>query len=215
MTNENKEVKQKKAKNVIPGTNVSKVGVIVTSVILAVLIAISAFFVVVFSAQPYELKDGKLDVYKLTSSIYTKMIVAAMPDSIHDEDTGIDFYVEVNDDYDYHYDEPIEQYSVYYYNDNNEKTYLYDGVYEDNNYNLNNKNAKNALMGFFIAGMNKIKKIKVVVTIILVLLIIAILALLILLITMLVKVKRDREYSQYKSKKKLEKQQSEKMKENK
>ena len=144
MTNENKEVKQKKAKNVIPGTNVSKVGVIVTSVILAVLIAISAFFVVVFSAQPYELKDGQLDVYKLTSSIYTKMIVAAMPDSIHDDDTGIDFYVEVNDDYDYHYDEPIEQYSVYYYNDNNEKTYLYDGVYEDNNYNLNNKNAKNA-----------------------------------------------------------------------
>ncbi|WP_297142847.1 hypothetical protein, partial [uncultured Eubacterium sp.] len=156
-----------------------------------------------------------LNVYKLTSSIYTKMIVAAMPDSIHDDDTGIDFYVEVNDDYDYHYDEPIEQYSVYYYNDNNEKTYLYDGVYEDNNYNLNNKNAKNALMGFFISGMNKIKKIKVVVTIILVLLIIAILALLILLITMLVKVKRDREYSQYKSKKKLEKQQSEKMKENK
>ena len=208
MTNENKEVKQKRAKNVIPGTNVSKVGVIVTSVILAVLIAISAFFVVVFSAQPYELKDGQLDVYKLTSSIYTKMIVAAMPDSIHDDDTGIDFYVEVND-------EPIEQYSVYYYNDNNEKTYLYDGVYEDNNYNLNNKNAKNALMGFFIAGMNKIKKIKVVVTIILALLIIAILALLILLITMLVKVKRDREYSQYKSKKKLEKQQSEKTKENK
>ena len=75
MTNENKEVKQKKAKNVIPGTNVSKVGVIVTSVILAVLIAIPAFFVVVFSAQPYELKDGKLDVYKLTSSIYTKMML--------------------------------------------------------------------------------------------------------------------------------------------
>ena len=55
MTNENKEVKQKKAKNVIPGTNVSKVGVIVTSVILAVLIAISAFFVVVFSASSLEL----------------------------------------------------------------------------------------------------------------------------------------------------------------
>lgn len=212
MKNENKEVKQKKEKSVIPGTNVSKVGVIVTSVILAVLIAISTFFVVVFSAQPYELKDGQLDVYKLTSTIYTKMIVAAMPDSIHDDDTGIDFYIEVNDNYDYHYDSPIEQYSVYYYNKDkdNEKTYLFDGVYEDNTYNLNNKNAKNVLIGFFISGMNSIKKIKTVVIIILVILIIAILALLIALITMLVKVKHDRELSQYNVKKKLQNEQSEK-----
>lgn len=205
MENQNVEVKQKKEKKVIPGTNVSKVGVIVTSVVLAVLIALSSFFIVVFSAQPYELKDGKLDVYKLTSSIYTKMIVAAMPDSIHDDDTGIDFYIEVNDAYDYHSDAPIEQYSVYYYNADNEKIYLMDGVYEDGTYNINNKNSKNALMGFFISGMNSLKKLKTIITVVLVLLIIAVLVLLILLITMLVKVKRDREFSQYKAKKKAEK----------
>lgn len=205
MENQNVEVKQKKEKNVIPGTNVSKVGVIVTSVVLAALIALSSFFIVVFSAQPYELKDGKLDVYKLTSSLYTKMIVAAMPDSIHDDDTGIDFYIEVNDAYDYHSDAPIEQYSVYYYNADNEKIYLMDGVYEDGTYNINNKNSKNALMGFFISGMNSLKKLKTIITVVLVLLIVAVLALLILLITMLVKVKRDREFSQYKAKKKAEK----------
>lgn len=200
-----KEAKQKNEKNFIPGTKVSKVGVIITSVILAVLIALSTFFVVVFSAQPYELKDGQLDVYKLTSTIYTKMIVAAMPETIHDEDTGIDFYIEVNDNYDYHYNQPIEQYSVYYYDKDENKIYLDAGVYEDNNYNINNRNSKNALMGFFISGMNSIKKIKIVVTVILVLLVIAILALLTYLITMIVRVKRDREYYQYKSKKKAEK----------
>ncbi len=199
------EAKQKNEKNFIPGTKVSKVGVIITSVILAVLIALSTFFVVVFSAQPYELKDGQLDVYKLTSTIYTKMIVAAMPETIHDEDTGIDFYIEVNDNYDYHYNQPIEQYSVYYYDKDENKIYLDAGVYEDNNYNINNRNSKNALMGFFISGMDSIKKIKTVVTVILVLLVIAILALLTYLITMIVRVKRDREYSQYKSKKKAEK----------
>ena len=199
------EAKQKNEKNFIPGTKVSKVGVIITSVILAVLIALSTFFVVVFSAQPYELKDGQLDVYKLTSTIYTKMIVAAMPETIHDEDTGIDFYIEVNDNYDYHYNQPIEQYSVYYYDKDENKIYLDAGVYEDNNYNINNRNSKNALMGFFISGMDSIKKIKIVVTVILVLLVIAILALLTYLITMIIRVKRDREYSQYKSKKKAEK----------
>ncbi|WP_177917076.1 hypothetical protein [uncultured Eubacterium sp.] len=199
------EAKQKNEKNFIPGTKVSKVGVIITSVILAVLIALSTFFVVVFSAQPYELKDGQLDVYKLTSTIYTKMIVAAMPETIHDEDTGIDFYIEVNDNYDYHYNQPIEQYSVYYYDKDENKIYLDAGVYEDNNYNINNRNSKNALMGFFISGMDSIKKIKTVVTVILVLLVIAILALLTYLITMIVRVKRDREYYQYKSKKKAEK----------
>lgn len=199
------EAKQKNEKNFIPGTKVSKVGVIITSVILAVLIALSTFFVVVFSAQPYELKDGQLDVYKLTSTIYTKMIVAAMPETIHDEDTGIDFHIEVNDNYDYHYNQPIEQYSVYYYDKDENKIYLDAGVYEDNNYNINNRNSKNALMGFFISGMDSIKKIKTVVTVILVLLVIAILALLTYLITMIVRVKRDREYSQYKSKKKAEK----------
>ena len=176
------EAKQKNEKNFIPGTKVSKVGVIITSVILAVLIALSTFFVVVFSAQPYELKDGQLDVYKLTSTIYTKMIVAAMPETIHDEDTGIDFYIEVNDNYDYHYNQPIEQYSVYYYDKDENKIYLDVGVYEDNNYNINNRNSKNALMGFFISGMDSIKKIKIVVTVILVLLVIAILALLTYLI---------------------------------
>lgn len=199
------EAKQKNEKNFIPGTKVSKVGVIITSVILAVLIALSTFFVVVFSAQPYELKDGQLDVYKLTSTIYTKMIVAAMPETIHDEDTGIDFYIEVNDNYDYHYNQPIEQYSVYYYDKDENKIYLDAGVYEDNNYNINNRNSKNALMGFFISGMDSIKKIKTVVTVILVLLVIAILALLTYLITMIVRVKKDREYYQYKSKKKAEK----------
>lgn len=190
-----KETENKKNKKYIPGTKVSVVSVSVTAVLLALLIAFSSFAVAVFSAQPYQVKDGAVDVYAFSSKIYTKLIISAMPEKITGDDNGesVDFYIEANENYNYKTDEPIEQYNVYYYNEDGEKIPLYKGIYYGKNEQMY------PLLGFFIDGMKNLKIYKKIAIAILVIVSLAMLALLIYLIVLLVKISRDKKfYKQYK-----------------
>lgn len=197
-TNQNKDNgtnRIKKSKKYIPGTKVSAVSVTVTSVLLAVLIALSAFAVGIFSAQPYEVKDGQVDVYELSSKLYTKLIISAMPEKITGNDNGeaVDFYIEENEDYNYRINEPIEQYTVYYYNKDGEKIPLYKGIY------YGRSGQMQPLLGFFIKGMENLKIYKKVAIAVLVVVSVAMLALLIYLAVLIVKIVKDKKfYKQYK-----------------
>ncbi|MDO4364552.1 MAG: hypothetical protein Q4C99_08495 [Clostridia bacterium] len=183
--------KKNKQKKLIPGSKVSVASVAVVSVVLAVLLALSSFGLVVFSAKPYDVKDGQVNVYKLQSKLYTEAIVKALPKKITGSDNGtkIDFYIEVNDDYDASKDDPIEQYRVYYYTKDGKKMVAADGIY------VGNADTMYPLVGFFIKGMDKLKVLKGVFKTLIIVLCAAILALLIWLIVLLVRIKQDRKYS--------------------
>lgn len=195
---DNKNGKKKKEKKYIADTKVPVVNVVVTAIVLAMLIALSAFAVAVFSATPYEVKNGQVDVYELSSKVYTKLVISAMPEKITGNDNGtpVDFYVEVNDDYNYEVNEPIEQYRVYYYNENDEKVPLYKGTY----YGRNGE-AQYPLLGFFIKSMDNLKVYKKVAIAVLVVVCAAMLALLIYLTVLIVKIVKDKKfYKQYREK---------------
>lgn len=177
-------------KKFISGSKVKVSTVVIVSVVLAVLLALSSFGFVVFSSQPFEMKDGKVNVYELKSKLYTKAVVKALPKKITGNDGGkkIDFYIEENDDYDSKTDQPIEQFRVYYYKDG-EKLVAHDGMYKGNYETMY------PLVGFFIKGMDSLKVLKGVFLTLIIVVCAAVLALLIWLIVLLVRIKQDRQYS--------------------
>lgn len=177
-------------KKFISGSKVKVSTVVIVSVVLAVLLALSSFGFVVFSSQPFEMKDGKVNVYELKSRLYTKAVVKALPKKITGNDGGkkIDFYIEENDDYDSKTDQPIEQFRVYYYKDG-EKLVAHDGMYKGNYETMY------PLVGFFIKGMDSLKVLKGVFLTLIIVVCAAVLALLIWLIVLLVRIKQDRQYS--------------------
>lgn len=183
--------KNNKQKKLIPGSKVSVASVAVVSVILAVLLAISSFGFVVFSAKPYDAKDGQVNVYKLQSRLYTEAVVKALPKKITGNDNGtkIDFYIEVNDDYNADTDSPVEQYRVYYYTKDGKKMIAADGIY------VGTVNTMYPLVGFFIQGMNNLKVLKGVFLTFIIVVCAAIVALIIWLIVLLTRIKQDRKYS--------------------
>lgn len=185
---DNKEKKQKKT---IAGSKVPVINVIIVAVLLFALLGTSIFGIVVFSARPYDQKDGKVDVYKLQSQLYTKAIVAAMSDSIEGNDNGrkVKFYIEVNDKYDSKKDEPINQYRVYYYDLEGNKQVCVDGIYHGTTEDMY------PLVGFFIDSMNSLKTMKKIITAVMVIAIIAIVALAGYMLYLLWAVKEDRKYS--------------------
>ncbi|WP_448904179.1 hypothetical protein [Eubacterium sp.] len=181
-------------KKFIPGSKVKVSTVVIVSVVLAVLLALSSFGFVVFSSQPFEMKDGKVNVYELKSKLYTKAVVKALPKKITGNDGGkkIDFYIEENDDYDPKTDQPIEQFRVYYYKDgkkDGEKLIAHEGMYKGNYETMY------PLVGFFIKGMDNLKALKGVFLTLIIVVCAAVLALLIWLIVLLVRIKQDRQYS--------------------
>lgn len=184
-------MEEKNTNKYISGTNVKKKTVIIASVVLAVLLAITAFAIAIFSAKPYDVKDGQVDVYKVTSKIYSEAIVAVMPKTITGTDNGkkVDFYIEVNDDYDRKTDDPIEQFQVYYFDNNDKKQICANGIYRGN------VETMYPLVGFFIAGMNSLKVLRNVIVAVFVVLILASLGLAGYLIYLLVSVKKDKAYS--------------------
>ena len=190
MKSKETNVKNDKKRKYIAGTNVPVSRVAVTSVVLAILIALLAFALAVFSAKPYEVKDGQVDVYKVTSTIYSHAIVAAMPDTITGYDNGeeVKFYIEVNDDYNSKTDDPIEQYRVYYYNKDGKKLIASNGIYRGNTETMY------PLLGFFIAGMNSLKVLQKVIIAVFVVLIVVSVALIGYLIYLLISVKKDKNY---------------------
>lgn len=177
-------------KKFISGSKVKVSTVVIVSVVLAVLLALSSFGFAVFSSQPFEMKDGKVNVYELKSKLYTKAIIKALPKKITGNDGGkkIDFYIEENDDYDPKTDQPIEQFRVYYYKDG-EKLVAHDGMYKGNYETMY------PLVGFFIKGMDSLKVLKGVFLTLIIVVCAAVLALLIWLIVLLVRIKQDRQYS--------------------
>lgn len=177
-------------KKYISGSKVKVSTVVIVSVVLAVLLALSSFGFVVFSSQPFEMKDGKVNVYELKSKLYTKAVVKALPKKITGNDGGkkIDFYIEENDDYDPKTDQPIEQFRVYYYKDG-KKLVAHDGMYKGNYETMY------PLVGFFIKGMDSLKVLKGVFLTLIIVVCAAVLALLIWLIVLLVRIKQDRQYS--------------------
>lgn len=177
-------------KKFISGSKVKVSTVVIVSVVLAVLLALSSFGFVVFSSQPFEMKDGKVNVYQLKSKLYTKAVVKALPKKITGNDGGkkIDFYIEENDDYDPKTDQPIEQFRVYYYKDG-EKLIAHEGMYKGNYETMY------PLVGFFIKGMDSLKVLKGVFLTLIIVVCAAVLALLIWLIVLLVRIKQDRQYS--------------------
>ena len=177
-------------KKFISGSKVKVSTVVIVSVVLAVLLALSSFGFVVFSSQPFEMKDGKVNVYELKSKLYTKAVVKALPKKITGNDGGkkIDFYIEENDDYDSKTDQPIEQFRVYYYKDG-KKLVAHDGRYKGNYETMY------PLVGFFIKGMDNLKALKGVFLTLIIVVCAAVLALLIWLIVLLVRIKQDRQYS--------------------
>lgn len=177
-------------KKFISGSKVKVSTVVIVSVVLAVLLALSSFGFVVFSSQPFEMKDGKVNVYQLKSKLYTKAVVKALPKKITGNDGGkkIDFYIEENDDYDSKTDQPIEQFRVYYYKDG-KKLVAHDGMYKGNYETMY------PLVGFFIKGMDSLKVLKGVFLTLIIVVCAAVLALLIWLIVLLVRIKQDRQYS--------------------
>ncbi len=177
-------------KKYISGSKVKVSTVVIVSVVLAVLLALSSFGFVVFSSQPFEMKDGKVNVYELKSRLYTKAVVKALPKKITGNDGGkkIDFYIEENDDYDSKTDQPIEQFRVYYYKDG-KKLVAHDGMYKGNYETMY------PLVGFFIKGMDSLKVLKGVFLTLIIVVCAAVLALLIWLIVLLVRIKQDRQYS--------------------
>lgn len=182
---------KKKEKKMFAGSKVSVASVTITSIILAVLLIVSIFATVVFSARAYDVKDGEVNVYKLQSKIYTSMIVKAMPKSIEGKDNGrpINFYIEVNDKYDSTKDDPVEQYRVYYFNADGEKRIAANGIYRGSTEEMY------PLVGFFIAGMDNLKTLKAVVKVVVVLTIIAVVGFAIYLIYLLYALFQDRKYS--------------------
>ena len=177
-------------KKYIYGSKVKVSTVVIVSVVLAVLLALSSFGFVVFSSQPFEMKDGKVNVYELKSKLYTKAVVKALPKKITGNDGGkkIDFYIEENDDYDSKTDQPIEQFRVYYYKDG-KKLVAHEGMYKGNYETMY------PLVGFFIKGMDSLKVLKGVFLTLIIVVCAAVLALLIWLIVLLVRIKQDRQYS--------------------
>lgn len=177
-------------KKFISGSKVKVSTVVIVSVVLVVLLALSSFGFVVFSSQPFEMKDGKVNVYQLKSKLYTKAVVKALPKKITGNDGGkkIDFYIEENDDYDPKTDQPIEQFRVYYYKDG-EKLIAHEGMYKGNYETMY------PLVGFFIKGMDSLKVLKGVFLTLIIVVCAAVLALLIWLIVLLVRIKQDRQYS--------------------
>lgn len=177
-------------KKYISGSKVKVSTVVIVSVVLAVLLALSSFGFVVFSSQPFEMKDGKVNVYELKSKLYTKAVVKALPKKITGNDGGkkIDFYIEENDDYDSKTDQPIEQFRVYYYKDG-KKLIAHEGMYKGNYETMY------PLVGFFIKGMDNLKVLKGVFLTLIIVVCAAVLALLIWLIVLLVRIKQDRQYS--------------------
>lgn len=177
-------------KKFISGSKVKVSTVVIVSVVLAVLLALSSFGFVVFSSQPFEMKDGKVNVYELKSKLYTKAVVKALPKKITGNDGGkkIDFYIEENDDYDSKTDQPIEQFRVYYYKDG-KKLVAHEGMYKGNYETMY------PLVGFFIKGMDNLKVLKGVFLTLIIVVCAAVLALLIWLIVLLVRIKQDRQYS--------------------
>ncbi|MDO4364800.1 MAG: hypothetical protein Q4C99_09750 [Clostridia bacterium] len=177
-------------KKFVPGSKVKVSTVVIVSVVLAVLLALSSFGLAVFSSQPFQLKDGKVNVYEIKSKLYTKAIIKALPKKITGNDGGkkIDFYIEENDDYDSKTDQPIEQFRVYYYKDG-KKLIAHEGMYKGNYETMY------PLVGFFIKGMDNLKVLKGVFLTIIIVVCAAVLALLIWLIVLLVRIKQDRQYS--------------------
>lgn len=184
---ENKEKKQHK---LIPGSKVRVSTVAIISVVLAVLLAISSFGLVVFSADVFEEKEGYTNVFKWQSKIYTKAVVAVMPKKITGNDAGrlIDFYIEENEDFDINKDEPIQQFRVYYYKDG-KKLVAKNGVY------VGEINTMYPLVGFFIQGKDNLKALKGVCITLVAVVFLAILALIIWLIYLVVSIKQSRKYS--------------------
>lgn len=181
-------------KKYISGSKVKVSTVVIVSVVLAVLLALSSFGFAVFTSQPFKLKDGKVNVYEMKSKLYTKAIIKALPKKITGNDGGkkIDFYIEENDDYDPKTDQPIEQFRVYYYKDgkkDGEKLIAHEGMYKGNYETMY------PLVGFFIKGMNNLKVLKGVFLTLIIVVCAAVLALLIWLIVLLVIIKQDRQYS--------------------
>lgn len=198
-------MEKKKQKKMIFGSQVPLINVIVVAILLVALLGTSIFGIVVFSAKPYDAVDGKVNVYKVQSQLYTRAIVAAMPKSIEGDDNGkkVKFYIEVNKNYDELKDEPINQYLVYYFDDDNKRHDLTDGIYQGK------VEMMYPLVGFFIAGMNSLKTLKSVIITVLVFVILGMVVLAGYLIYLLISVKKDREYSssyqEMKRSKKLEK----------
>ena len=158
------------------------------------MLALSSFGFAVFTSQPFDMKDGKVNVYKMKSKLYTKAVVKALPKKITGNDGGkkIDFYIEENDDYDPKTDQPIEQFRVYYYKDgkkDGEKLIAHEGMYKGNYETMY------PLVGFFIKGMNNLKVLKGVFLTLIIVVCAAVLAFLIWLIVLLVRIKQDRQYS--------------------
>lgn len=181
-------------KKFISGSKVKVSTVVIVSVVLAVLLALSSFGFAVFTSQPFDMKDGKVNVYKMKSRLYTKAVVKALPKKITGNDGGkkIDFYIEENDDYDPKTDQPIEQFRVYYYKDgkkDGEKLIAHEGMYKGNYETMY------PLVGFFIKGMNNLKVLKGVFLTLIIVVCAAVLAFLIWLIVLLVRIKQDRQYS--------------------
>lgn len=204
-----KQNKEKKQGKLIPGSKVRVSTVAIISVALAILLAISSFGVVVFSAKPFEEKEGQVNVYELKSKLYTKAVIRALPEKITGNDGGklIDFYIEENDEYDPSKNEPVEQYRVYYYLDG-KKVIAHGGVYKGN------YSTMYPLIGFFIKGMDNLKVLKKVFISLVVITCIAVLALLIWLIALLVRIKQERKYSVSYQEQKLIKESEKKAKKN-
>lgn len=177
-------------KKYISGSKVKVSTVVIVSVVLAVLLALSSFGFAVFSSQPFEMKDGKVNVYEIKSNLYTKAIIKALPKKITGNDGGkkIDFYIEENDNYDSKTDQPIEQFRVYYFKDG-KKLVAHEGMYKGNYETMY------PLVGFFIKGMDNLKALKGVFLTLIIVVCGAVLALLIWLIVLLVRIKQDRQYS--------------------
>lgn len=177
-------------KKYISGSKVKVSTVVIVSVVLAVLLALSSFGFAVFSSQPFEMKDGKVNVYEIKSKLYTKAIIKALPKKITGNDGGkkIDFYIEENDNYDSKTDQPIEQFRVYYYKDG-KKLVAHEGMYKGNYETMY------PLVGFFIKGMDNLKALKGVFLTLIIVVCGAVLALIIGLIVLLVRIKQDRQYS--------------------
>lgn len=177
-------------KKYISGSKVKVSTVVIVSVVLAVLLALSSFGFAVFSSQPFEMKDGKVNVYEIKSKLYTKAIIKALPKKITGNDGGkkIDFYIEENDNYDSKTDQPIEQFRVYYYKDG-KKLVAHEGMYKGDYETMY------PLIGFFIKGMDNLKALKGVFLTLIIVVCGDVLALLIWLIVLLVRIKQDRQYS--------------------
>ena len=113
---------------------------------------------------------GGLVLVKTNDSVANSLVAAMMPESITGNDNGQDitFYAEKNKDYKKGEDEPIDAFSVYYYDANNERVDLPQGFYKTSTADMQ------VTVGFLFKAQERLHKVTTVVKVFIALLAVAI-----------------------------------------